>query len=224
MAVSKMHPAAAFAEARQAGVELFGENRVQEFQTKTLELLLLGIDTESRDRPAADAPEDRGFLAAEVHLIGPLQSNKSVKAANLFHSVDTVDSLRLAARLEDAAAEVGKTLSILLEIKLSHEESKHGLLPESRDLEILLDRLPDLPHLRMKGLMTVPPFFDDPEQARPYFRQLRQLRDQLAAAHPRLDFSELSMGMTNDFAVAIEQGSSCVRIGTAIFGKRPKAA
>ena len=214
MAVSKMHPAAAFAEACKAGVHLFGENRVQEFQAKSAELLLLGIETQGSDTQGSEHP------AAEVHLIGPLQSNKAAKAAALFHAVDTIDSARLAARLNDAAAACGKTLSVLLEIKLSHEASKHGLLPGSRELEETLEALPSLASLRFKGLMTVPPFFDDPEQARPYFRQLRTLREALSAAHPRLDFSELSMGMSHDFSVAIEEGSTCVRIGTAIFGRR----
>ncbi|MHB1699005.1 MAG: YggS family pyridoxal phosphate-dependent enzyme [Acidobacteriaceae bacterium] len=219
MAVSKMHPAAAFAEAVRAGIHLFGENRVQEFQAKSADLLLLGIDTQGSDTRGINT-QRLANPAAEVHLIGPLQSNKAAKAAGLFHAVDTIDSARLAARLNDAAAACGKTLSVLIEIKLSHEASKHGLLPGSRELEEALEALPSFASLRFKGLMTVPPFFDDPEQARPYFRQLRAWRERLSAAHPRLDFSELSMGMSHDFAVAIEEGSTCVRIGTAIFGKR----
>ena len=200
MAVSKTHPASVILEAAQAGISLFGENRVQEFQQKS------------------------GELAArilEVHLIGKLQSNKSSKAAELFSAIDSVDSLRLAQRLNEAAQRLGRILPILLEIKLSPEESKSGLEPESIELAQLLDRLPGLPCLNLGGLMTVPPWSEDPESARPYFVQLRHLRDQLAARWPHLDFSRLSMGMSGDFEVAIEEGSTCVRIGTALFGKRP---
>lgn len=200
MAVSKVHPVAAIVEAYAAGQKLFGENKVQEFQQKSGELTAL---------------DD-----LEVHLIGPLQSNKSAKAAQFFHAIDTLDSLRLAQRLNDAAALLNKTLPVLLEIKLSHEESKHGLLPGSEELQQLLERLPDLRHLQFRGLMTVPPYDENLETARPYFRHLRKMRDALAAQHPRLSFTELSMGMSHDFSVAIEEGSTCVRIGTAIFGKR----
>jgi len=208
MAVSKTHPPSAILEAAAAGVTLFGENRVQEFQQKSEEL--------ARDGAAAT-----GF---EVHLIGKLQSNKSAKAAEIFSAIDSVDSLRLAQRLNEAAHRLSRSLPILLEIKLSREESKSGLEPESIELSQLLERLPELPHLKLGGLMTVPPWSEDPESARPYFVQLRHLRDQLAARWPRLDFSRLSMGMSGDFAVAIEEGSTCVRIGTALFGKRPYPA
>ena len=119
---------------------------------------------------------------------------------------------------------LGRVLPILLEIKLSPEESKSGLDPESPDLLELLDRLPDLPGLKLRGLMTVPPWSEDAECARPYFVQLRHLRDQLAARWQGLDLSQFSMGMSGDFAVAIEEGSTCVRIGTALFGKRPYPA
>ena len=208
MAVSKSHPASAILEAAAAGVTLFGENRVQEFQQKSEEL--------ARD----------GGLAPgiDVHLIGKLQSNKSAKAAEIFSAIDSVDSLRLAQRLNEAAQRLGRILPILLEIKLSREETKSGLEPESIELPQLLERLPDLPHLKLGGVMTVPPWSEDPECARPYFVQLRHLRDQLAARWPRLDFSRLSIGMSGDFAVAIEEGSTCVRIGTALFGKRPYPA
>ena len=160
----------------------------------------------------------------EMHLIGKLQSNKSAKAAEIFSAIDTVDSLRLGQRLNEAAVRLGRVLPVLLEIKLSPEESKSGLDPESPELAQLLERMPDLPGLRLRGLMTVPPWSEDPECARPYFVQLRHLRDQLAARWPALDFSQLSMGMSGDFAVAIEEGSTCVRIGTALFGKRPYPA
>lgn len=211
MAVSKLHPVEAIREAEQAGLTLFGENRVQEFQQKSAELF----------PPGGEASTPRH---ARFHLIGHLQSNKAAKAAEIFDAIDTLDSLRLAERLNDAAKNRAEPLPVLLELKLSHEEAKTGLDPEAdaRGLAELLERLPDLPHVQVRGLMTVPPWSEDPEAARPYFARLRQLRDRLAAEHPHLDFSQLSMGMSGDFAVAIEEGSTCVRIGTALFGKRPK--
>ena len=196
MAVSKMHPVEAILEAHAAGLRLFGENRVQEFQAKY---------------PAVFSLPDATF-----HLIGPLQSNKSTKAAELFASIDTVDGIKLAQRLNAAAKTLNKTLPILIEVKLSHEESKHGIDPA--ELPGLLDSLTELPHLRPEGLMTVPPWSTDPEPARPYFKALRRLRDEQQPRHPSL--TQLSMGMSNDFAVAIEEGSTCIRIGTALFGKR----
>jgi len=200
MAVSKMHPASAVLEAYAAGLRLFGENRVQEFQEKSVGLAALSD--------------------AEYHLIGPLQSNKTTRAAELFDAIDSVDSLKIATRLNAAAAGLGKKLPILIEAKLSHEESKHGIAPE--ELPTLLDALAPLESLIPSGLMTVPPWPADVanagEEARPYFRQLRRLRDSLIGAHPTL--TQLSMGMSNDFAVAIEEGSTCVRVGTALFGKR----
>ena len=208
MAVSKAHPAGAVADAYAAGLRLFGENRVQEFQQKSLQLGPLGH---------ASLP------GAQFNLIGPLQSNKSAKAVELFDSIDTVDSLKLAQRLDSAAGHLGKALPLLLEIKLSDEPSKHGLLPGSPELAALLEALPGLTRLHPRGLMTVPPFSEDPEAARPYFRELRELRDRLATQHPRLDFAELSMGMSHDFTVAIEEGSTCIRIGTALFGARSLA-
>ena len=207
MAVSKMHPVRSILEAAACGVTLFGENRVQEFQQKSEEL---GRDT--------------AHLRIEMHLIGKLQSNKSARAAELFSAIDSVDSLRLAQRLNEAALRLGRVLPILLEIKLSPEESKSGLDPESPELSQLLERMPELPGLKLRGLMTVPPWSEDPEIARPYFVQLRHLRNQLAARRANLDFAQLSMGMSGDFMVAIEEGSTCVRIGTALFGKRPYPA
>lgn len=202
MAVSKTHPATAIAEAVAAGVTLFGENRVQEFQQKAQELEQLGIRN------------------AEVHLIGHLQSNKTGKAAEIFAGVDTVDSLRLAERLQDAAARLSKTLPVLLEIKLSDEEAKTGLNTESEETRMLLERLPELTALKMRGLMTVAPLSGGEAVTRDCFRRLRKLRDAWSAAYPRLNFEELSMGMSGDFAIAIEEGSTCIRIGTALFGKR----
>ena len=196
MAVSKMHPVEAILEAHAAGQRLFGENRVQEFQEKSQHL------TELSD--------------AEFHLIGPLQSNKTAKAAELFDAIDAVDSLKIAQRLNAAAASLGRKLPILIEVKLSHEESKHGLTPA--DLPSLLDAIQQLDFVTVAGLMTVPPWSEDAEAARPYFRELRSLRDQSRKSHPAV--SQLSMGMSNDFTVAIEEGSTCVRVGTALFGRR----
>jgi pyridoxal phosphate enzyme (YggS family) len=153
-------------------------------------------------------------------LIGHLQSNKAARAAELFASVDTLDSVSLAERLDQAAKRLGRRLRVLIEIKLSPEESKAGMDPESEELAGLLERLPDLAGLEMRGLMMVPPFLEDLAAVRPYFRGLRVLRDRLAAAHPRLSFGELSMGMSHDFPVAIDEGATQVRIGTALFGAR----
>jgi pyridoxal phosphate enzyme (YggS family) len=206
MAVSKMHPASAIVAAEALGVRLFGENRVQEFQEKSAQLAL------PHGKP--------GQAGAEFHLIGHVQSNKAARAAELFASVDTLDSVSLGERLDQAAMRLGRRIAVLIEIKLSHEESKAGLVPESAELQLLLDRLPDLPGLQLRGLMTVPPFLEDLSAVRPYFARLRRLRDQLAAAHPRLSFEELSMGMSHDFPVAIAEGATQVRIGTALFGPR----
>ena len=202
MAVSKVHPAEALLEAHAAGQRLFGENRVQEFAGKSEalhEILAAGCDD------------------TEIHLIGPLQSNKTAKAAELFQSIDTVDSFKTAQRLSSAAVALGKKLPILIEVKLSPEDTKHGIAPDL--VADLLEEVGPLPSIELRGLMTVPPWSTDAETARPYFRQLRLLRDQLQPAHPTL--TELSIGMSNDFAVAIEEGSTTVRIGTALFGRRP---
>lgn len=196
MAVSKVHPVEAIAEAYEAGQRLFGENRVQEYEQKSARL--------------------KELAGAEFHLIGPLQSNKTNKAAELFDAVDAVDALKIAERLEKAAAARGKRLPVLIEVKLSHEESKHGIAPA--ELPALLDAMGGMKAVEAVGLMTVPPWSEDAETARPYFRELRRLRDEVAKKHPKV--VQLSMGMSNDFAVAIEEGSTCVRVGTAIFGKR----
>ncbi len=201
MAVTKTFPPAPIIEAYAAGHRLFGENRVQEFVEK------IGGLAELRD--------------AEYHMIGHLQSNKAVKAAEIFHAIDSLDSAKLAQRLDDAAEKVGKTLDVLIEINLGEEEAKSGVAPDLTELESILLGAADWKHLRIRGLMTVPPFTEDPEGARPYFRQLRDLRDRLAARNfPAVTFDVLSMGMSHDFEVAIEEGSTCVRLGTAIFGTR----
>jgi pyridoxal phosphate enzyme (YggS family) len=202
MAVTKTFPPEIIREACAAGLRLFGENRVQEFADK------------------ADALRD---LGAEWHMIGHLQSNKAAKAAELFAAVDSVDSLRLAEKLNGAAQNAGKLLPILVEINVGGEAAKSGAAPGSAEMEQLLTAAPRLEALQFRGLMTIPPFTDDPQQARPYFRRLRELRDQLASRRlPGVRLDVLSMGMSHDFEVAIEEGSTCVRLGTALFGERPK--
>ncbi len=196
MAVSKMHPFEAILEAYETGQRLFGENRVQEFEQKS--------------------PHVAALEGAMFHLIGPLQSNKTNKTAELFDAIDAVDALKIAQRLDAAAKERNKRLPLLIEVKLSHEESKHGIAPA--ELGALLDAINDLAAVDVVGLMTVPPWSEDAEAARPYFRELRRLRDEAVRTHPKL--TQLSMGMSNDFRVAIEEGSTCVRVGTAIFGRR----
>ena len=203
IAVTKMHPPEAIAAAAELGMTHIGENKVQEFEAKQPQWAAL----------AARYP-------LRSHLIGHLQSNKSAKAASLFDAIDSVDSLRLAERLEAAAAAHGRTLPMLLEIKLSEEESKSGIAPEGTEIEELLEKLPGLEHLQVRGLMTVPPYLRDAEAVRPYFRRLRELRDEYTRRHPKLKLDALSMGMTHDYAVAIEEGATEIRLGTALFGAR----
>jgi pyridoxal phosphate enzyme (YggS family) len=203
MAVTKTVDPERIQQAYASGVRLLGENRVQEFEGKLAQLA--------------------GLTGAEWRLIGHLQSNKATKAAELFAGVDSIDSLRLAEKLDAAARSSGKNLRVLIEINIAGEASKQGIAPGSAELEQLLLAAPSLPALRIRGLMTVPPFAEDPESVRPYFRHLRELRDEIAKRGlPALEMEELSMGMSHDFEVAIEEGSTCVRIGTAIFGARPK--
>jgi hypothetical protein len=202
MAVSKTYPAGAIREAYDAGIRLFGENRVQEF--------------------AGKAPELKE-LAAEFHLIGHLQTNKSAKALELFDAIDSVDSIRLARKLDSDAARVDKRLPVLVEINTGGEEAKSGFAPDSLELDELLSTAAQFEHLIIHGLMTIPPHTEDPQGARPYFRMLRELRDRITRRHlANVSVEELSMGMSHDFEVAIEEGSTCVRIGTAIFGERAK--
>jgi pyridoxal phosphate enzyme (YggS family) len=203
IAVTKMHPAAAIAAAAELGITHIGENKVQEFDSKQPEWIPL-----------------RDSHKLHAHLIGHLQSNKAARATSLFDSIDSVDSLRLAERLDAAAAGLHRTLPILIEIKLSDEAAKSGLAPQSAEIEQLVERLPGLTHLNARGLMTVPPYLRDAEAVRPYFRQLRELRETYARRHPKLQLNALSMGMTHDYAVAIEEGATEIRLGTALFGKR----
>ncbi len=191
LAVTKVFPADAIREAYQLGLREFGENYVQEFEGK--------------------APAVADLAGARFHLIGHLQSNKSKKAAELFQTIQTVDSAKLARRLN----EPGTPLDIMLEVKLSEEDSKSGASPD--ELPELIAAVRSCPHLRLTGLMTMPPWSDDPEAARPIFRALRELAE-------RHELRGLSMGMSHDLETAIEEGSTCVRVGTALFGKRQKPA
>ncbi len=202
MAVTKTVSVERIREAYEAGQRLFGENRVQEFAAKAASLQLPG---------------------SAWHMIGHLQSNKARKAVELFSAVDSVDSLSLAEKLNAAAQVLGKRLPVLIEVNVGGEEAKSGLAPDSPQLQELLLAAERLPAVEFRGLMTVPPFADDPESARPYFRQLRELRDRIAGHRlPAVRMEVLSMGMSHDFEVAVEEGATCVRVGTAIFGERPR--
>jgi PLP dependent protein len=211
MAVSKTFPATTIAEAAALGLTLFGENRVQEFGAKALH----AADLWSRSVKAGPL---------RFHLIGHLQSNKAARAAELFDGIDSLDSLRLAERLNEAAGKYGKRLPVLIELKLSPEEAKTGLMPDSQEAAQLLERLPDLLNLKVRGLMTIAPWGAEQEVTRACFRSLRMWRDGWAAAHPNLRFDVLSMGMSGDFALAIAEGATRIRIGTALFGARKQVA
>ena len=205
MAVTKTHAPQRIREAYAAGLRLFGENRVQEFAGKAVELAEL--------------------TDAEWHMIGHLQTNKVGKTAELFRAVDSVDSLKLAEKLNAAARSTGKKLSVLIEINIGGEAAKNGVASDSPELEELLRAAPRLEALEFRGLMTVPPFTDDPEDSRPYFRKLHELREKIVARRlPAVSMHVLSMGMSHDFPIAIEEGSTCVRVGTAIFGERITSA
>ena len=160
-----------------------------------------------------------------VHLIGHLQSNKAARAAELFDGIDSLDSLRLAERLDEAAGRFGKKLPVLIEVKLSGEATKTGLDPKSEEAAQLLERLPDFPNLEVRGLMTIAPWGAADDVTRACFRSLRALRDRWAAAHPNLHLDVLSMGMSGDFPLAIQEGATRIRVGTALFGRRtPKSS
>jgi PLP dependent protein len=204
LGVTKTQPPELIREAHAAGIRLFGENRVQEFAAKVAAVADLS--------------------AAVWHMIGHLQTNKAAKAVELFAAVDSIDSLKLAEKLDAAGRSLGKHIPALIEINAGGEAAKSGVAPNSRELEELLLAAPRFRSLQICGLMTVPPYTEDPEGARPFFRELRRLRDTVAARKlPAINMDVLSMGMSHDFEVAIEEGSTCVRVGTAIFGERPKA-
>ena len=199
VAVSKTHPADAVREAIAAGLTDFGENRVQEAEAKIPEV---------------------GRDAARWHLIGHLQSNKARRAVELFDWIHSVDSVDLARRIDRICDEVDREeLPVLIQVDLGHEATKTGV-PE-KDLREVVDAVRECDRLRLRGLMTLPPFFETAEKARPYFKRLRELRDEL---HQEGMFGErpgdLSMGMTHDFEIAIEEGATIIRVGTAIFGER----
>jgi PLP dependent protein len=194
IAVTKIFPAAAIQEAWGLGLRDFGENYVQEFDAK--------------------AGEVGALQGARFHLIGHLQSNKARRAAELFQVIQTVDSARLARRLDEAARALGKSLEVMIEVKLSGEENKSGADPS--ELTALIGAIRTCPALHLTGLMTMPPWSDDPEPSRPYFRRLRELASGYGLA-------KLSMGMSHDFEVAIQEGSTHIRVGTALFGHRKQA-
>jgi len=195
VAVSKKFSSEHLRTAYQAGLRVFGENYVQEFADKK--------------------PELADLTDAHYHLIGHLQSNKTRLAAELFDAVQTVDSAKLLKRLDAAAGEWGKKMEVLIEIKLSGEESKAGA--DASSLPAILDAAAGCSHVSVTGLMTMPPWSEEAETSRPYFRQLAALAGQYG-------LKQLSMGMSNDLEVAIEEGATMVRIGTALFGPRPKPA
>jgi hypothetical protein len=202
MAVSKTYPAEMMLEAAALGLTFFGENRVQEFSSKSA-----GLGAERQK--------------VQCHLIGHLQSNKAQRAVELFDGIDSLDSLRLAERLNEAAGKLIKKLPVLIEVKLSAEETKAGLNANSVEAGQLLERLPELAHLAVRGLMTIAPFGVPEAETRACFRSLRQWRDRWATAYPRLSLDELSMGMSGDFALAIAEGATRIRVGTRLFGRRP---
>lgn len=197
VAVSKNHPAQAVREAHAAGVRDFGENRVQEAEGKVRALA--------------------GLSGVTWHLVGHLQANKARKAVGLFQRVHSVDSLDLGRRLDRVAGEAGLALRALVQVELGGEETKSGASPG--ELPALLQGLAGLSHLEIEGLMALPPYHEDPEKVRPFFARLRALRDE-ARAGGLLTGGELSMGMSHDLEVAVEEGATLVRVGTAIFGER----
>lgn len=198
VAVSKTVPAKRVREAVVAGAVILGENYIQEAGEKH-QLLL--------------------DLPASWHFIGHLQSNKAKYAVKLFDLIHSVDTMKLARELDKQAAKIDKVQPILIQVNIAEEKNKSGV--KKADLSALVQEAAQLPNLAVKGLMTMPPYFDDPEAARPFFAELRQLRDRIQAENiPGVDMAELSMGMTGDFIAAIQEGATLVRIGTAIFGER----
>jgi len=228
VAVSKTHPSETVREAIAAGVSVFGENKVQEAGDK-IAAVTPSSRRLSRERPAPDSTAGRprdsrrdGGVTVQWHLIGHLQSNKARKAGQLFDVIQSLDSLELAHRLERICVEEGReALSVFVQVDLAAEEAKSGIAES--DLPDLIDYLQTCKCLNFDGLMLLPPFFDDDEQVRPYFKRLRQLRDDIESQGSFADGrGELSMGMSNDFEIAIEEGATVVRVGTAIFGERLK--
>jgi pyridoxal phosphate enzyme (YggS family) len=218
VAVTKTHPVEVMQVAYRAGLRHFGENRVEEGRSKISAFNeWLGANTDSNERPT-------------WHMIGHLQSRKAADALAHFDTIQSVDSLKLAERLNRLAERdnLGPPMPVLLECNVSGEASKYGfeLSQWGEDQELRADfsdivrRIAELPRLRLQGLMTMAPIVTDPEQARPVFIALRKLRDALAEAFPDVEWRHLSMGMTDDFEVAIEEGATLIRVGRAIFGPR----
>jgi len=202
LGVTKTVPPELIKAAIESGLRVVGENRVQEAASKISEL-----------------KELTSYYNVEWHLIGHLQSNKARRALELFDAVQTVDSLRLVERLDTLAGESGRRLPVFIEVNLGKEASKSGIPP--REALSLCEQMQKFANLRLRGLMAVPPFLENPEAVRPFFRRLRELRDEARRVGIVGEkFNELSMGMTNDFEVAIEEGATMVRIGTALFGER----
>ena len=199
VAISKTYPPEFLRNAIDAGITDLGESRVQEAEPKILEV---------------------GRTAVRWHLVGHLQENKARRAINLFDLIHSLDSVSLAQRLDRLCVSEGREqLRVLVQINLGGEETKTGVAPD--ELSTLLDSVATCPRLRLDGLMTLPPYFEDPEGGRPYFKRLRELRDQLQTEGRFGDRpGALSMGMSNDFEVAIEEGATIIRVGTAIFGQR----
>ncbi len=197
--ISKTFPVDSISQAAAAGISRFGENRVQEAEKKILHF--------------------RSLANLEWHLVGHLQSNKAKRAAELFDVIHSVDSIKLATRLSQACVEIGKVLSVLIQVDLGGEDTKFGAEPDS--IADIVRVVSGLKGIRINGLMTIPPFFEDPDKSRPYFARLRDLRDTVESELPGcLGERHLSMGMSHDFEAAIREGSTMVRIGTAIFGTR----
>jgi pyridoxal phosphate enzyme (YggS family) len=201
VAVSKTHPSNILRAALAAGVSVFGENKVQEAESKIVEI---------------------GRNLAEWHLIGHLQSNKARKAVQLFDVIQSLDSVELAMRLERICLEENRAeLPVFVEVDLAGETTKSGVA--EKDLPALVDYLQDCKCLKFNGLMVVPPYIENPEEVRPFFRRLREIKDKLASQNAFASSKgELSMGMSHDFEVAIEEGATVVRVGTAIFGERAR--
>ena len=199
LAISKTFPKESIVLAARAGLHQFGENRVQEAEGKI--------------------PFLAGIPGLEWHLVGHLQTNKAKRAAELFDMVQSLDNVKLAVKLNQVCLEAGKVLSVLLQVDLGGEETKYGADPA--DIREIIEAVSNFKGLRLNGLMTIPPYMEDPEKVRPFFAKLRQIRDDLESNQPGcLGMRHLSMGMSHDFEQAIREGATIIRVGTAIFGSR----
>ncbi len=217
IAVSKTVEVQRIIQAVKAGVSILGENRVQEARNKIINF----IPTYSGQMPPHIPALDKGAMKGRVewHLIGNLQKNKAKAALQLFDLIHSIDSLSLAGVLNNYGWQTGKRQRILVQVKPLNDVTKHGI--SEKDLMKLVEKISGMENLKLEGLMTMPPFFENPEKTRPYFSRLRKLAEKLSERG--FPVNELSMGMSDDFEVAIEEGATMVRVGTAIFGKRPSA-